>query len=94
MTSNPFIDNLKKEIEPYRQQIIGHKVYGVINDVRDLNIFMKYPQQQISEFRKRVFPNENGKKFTVFWNSRNARRKNPGSVIWWFNDFLNVVGKF
>jgi hypothetical protein len=42
MSSNPFIDNLKKEIEPYRQQIIQHKVYNAINDVQHLNIFMKY----------------------------------------------------
>lgn len=39
---NPFIENLKKEIAPLRQQIINHKVYSVINDVKDLNIFMKY----------------------------------------------------
>lgn len=42
MPVNPFIENLKKEIEPYRQQIIQHKVYSAINDVEQLNIFMKY----------------------------------------------------
>ncbi len=59
----------------------------------DMGIFKKYPDEQVSAFRKRVFPNDVNKKFTVFWNSRNARRKNPGSVVWWFNDFLKVVGK-
>lgn len=28
-----------------------------------------------------------------FWNNRNARRKQSGSLIFWFNDFLEKVGK-
>lgn len=59
----------------------------------DMNIFKKYSNEQVESFRRKVFPKDLNKKFTVFWNSRNARRKNPGSVVWWFNDFLNVVGK-
>ena len=31
-------------------------------------------------------------KFVVFWNSRNARRKQSGSLIWWFKEFLDQVG--
>jgi len=33
------------------------------------------------------------KRFTFFWNNRNARRKQSGSLIFWFNDFLNKVGR-
>jgi len=32
-------------------------------------------------------------KFIVFWNNRNARRKQSGSLIFWFAKFLNKVGK-
>ncbi len=28
-----------------------------------------------------------------FWNNRNARRKQSGTVIWWFSEFLDVVGR-
>ncbi len=28
-----------------------------------------------------------------FWNNRNARRKQSGSLLWWFSEFLNKVGK-
>ena len=31
-------------------------------------------------------------KFLCFWNSRNARRKQSGTLIWWFKDFLDKVG--
>ena len=32
-------------------------------------------------------------KFVVFWNNRNARRKQSGSVVFWFNEFLKQVGR-
>ena len=31
-------------------------------------------------------------KFVVFWNNRNARRKQPGTLIHWFKKFLDKVG--
>lgn len=31
-------------------------------------------------------------KFICFWNSRNARRKQSGTLIWWFKEFLDKVG--
>jgi len=31
-------------------------------------------------------------KFVCFWNSRNARRKQSGTLIWWFKEFLDNVG--
>jgi glycosyltransferase involved in cell wall biosynthesis len=55
----------------------------------DLNLFKKIPTEERNRIRKQFF----GDKFLVFWNSRNARRKMSGSVLWWFNDFLNIVGK-
>ena len=30
--------------------------------------------------------------FVVFWNNRNARRKQPGTLIHWFKKFLDKVG--
>jgi len=34
----------------------------------------------------------NPKKKIFFWNSRNARRKQSGTLIWWFKEFLDNVG--
>jgi glycosyltransferase involved in cell wall biosynthesis len=31
-------------------------------------------------------------KFVCFWNNRNARRKQSGTLIWWFKNFLDKVG--
>ena len=43
----------------------------------------------LSESQK-AFPNTNKKLF--FWNNRNARRKQSGTLIWWFKEFLDEVG--
>ncbi len=46
-------------------------------------------QQNMKEFRKQINA-EN--KFVVFWNNRNARRKQSGSLIYWWKTFLDKVG--
>ena len=37
-------------------------------------------------------PLANPNKKLFFWNSRNARRKQSGTLIWWFKEFLDEVG--
>ena len=34
----------------------------------------------------------NKDKKIFFWNSRNARRKQSGTLVWWFKEFLDEVG--
>ena len=55
-------------------------------------IFKKIPQQDVNGLVKDNFPDWDNKKFIFFWNNRNARRKMPGSVLWWFKGFLDDVG--
>ena len=35
---------------------------------------------------------KNPNKKIFFWNNRNARRKQPGTLVWWFKEFLDEVG--
>tara|TARA_Y100000034_G_scaffold86302_1_gene103506 strand:- start:3359 stop:4642 length:1284 start_codon:yes stop_codon:yes gene_type:complete len=35
---------------------------------------------------------KNPNKKIFFWNNRNARRKQSGTLIWWFKEFLDEVG--
>jgi len=48
-------------------------------------------KQKISELRNRL-TNGNTNKKIFFWNNRNARRKQSGTLIWWFKEWLNKVG--
>ena len=58
----------------------------------DTEVFKKLPEAQVADFMQKGFASYDDK-FTIFWNNRNARRKQSGSLIWWFNDFLNKVGR-
>lgn len=92
-TSNDVIATISKVTDDIVRNVTPEVETHYIPHAVDMNIFKKLPDEQIQKFTKTVFPKDSNKKFTVFWNSRNARRKNPGSVVWWFADFLNLVGK-
>ena len=62
-------------------------------------IFKKYKNEEmkpVEEMLKMIkhertdFKNMDKKLF--FWNNRNARRKQSGTLIWWFKEFLDKVG--
>ena len=54
----------------------------------DTQIFKKRPEEEWSELRRSAGTED---KFVVFWNNRNARRKQSGTLIWWFKEFLDEV---
>ena len=57
------------------------------------DVFTIYPEEQVKQFRLQSFPEDrNTDKFVVMFNSRNARRKQSGSLIYWFKAFLDKVG--
>jgi glycosyltransferase involved in cell wall biosynthesis len=51
----------------------------------DTNIFKPLPENEWSGIKQKD-------KFMLFWNSRNARRKMSGSILWWYKKFLDRVG--
>jgi glycosyltransferase involved in cell wall biosynthesis len=62
----------------------------------NVNIFKKMPEHEVKEFRRKnkLGYKKNGDPKTLFfWNNRNARRKQSGTVLWWFSEFLEKVGK-
>jgi len=65
------------------------------------NVFYKYKTEEkkniVKTLRNRIavestkdYKNPNKKIF--LWNNRNARRKQSGTLIWWFKEFLDEVG--
>ena len=59
----------------------------------DSVVFNKHDEEDVVEFRKSSFGDEYDEdKFIFFWNNRNARRKQSGSLIYWFKAFLDKVG--
>ena len=65
------------------------------------NIFYKFKTEEkkniVNELRSRISVEssknlKNPNKTIFFWNNRNARRKQSGTLIWWFKEFLDEVG--
>ena len=57
----------------------------------DSNIFKPRTQEQINEIRERHL-GEDKDRIVFFWNNRNARRKQSGTLLFWFKKFLDKVG--
>ena len=58
----------------------------------DSEIFKVYTPAQIKELRASSLKPEDQDKVIFFWNNRNARRKQSGSLLFWFKKFLDKVG--
>ena len=77
-------------------------VQNVSPDVKEIrhphavnpDIFKKIPKSDcegVSAALYKQFP-QNEEKIMFFWNNRNAKRKQSGSLIYWFKKFLDKVG--
>ena len=53
------------------------------------DIFRPLSDLQIDEIRNRSLQEEDRSKVIFFWNNRNARRKQSGTLIWWFKEWLD-----
>ena len=69
-------------------QVEHHYVPHAVND----KYFKPIDEAQLDSFRQQYF-GEDKDKFIVFWNNRNARRKQPGTLLYAFKQFLDNVGR-
>ncbi len=58
----------------------------------DTNIFRPMGTEKIQELRTEHMHPDDQEKVVFFWNNRNARRKQSGTLIYWFKEFLDKVG--
>jgi glycosyltransferase involved in cell wall biosynthesis len=52
-------------------------------------VFKPLTDLQIEEIRNRSLLEKDQSKVIFFWNNRNARRKQSGTLIWWFKEWLD-----
>jgi glycosyltransferase involved in cell wall biosynthesis len=94
VTISKVTDEIVKTVAPdVERQYLPHAV--------DPKFFYKYKSkedlQKVKELRDQItcVPNTlyaNKDKKVFFWNNRNARRKQSGTLVWWFHEFLQDVG--
>ncbi len=84
------------------------KTYGILQDMTKLglyrgkfdyvphavppDVFKPMPEEAVLAFRRQRFGPHWNRKFMVFWNNRNARRKMSGDVLDIFAQFARRVG--
>jgi glycosyltransferase involved in cell wall biosynthesis len=59
----------------------------------DSSIFKPKTDEEIKELKKNNFSQDKDDRMLFFWNNRNARRKQSGSLLFWFDEFANEVGR-
>ena len=59
----------------------------------DSKIFRAKTDEEIKELKKNNFSQDKDDRMLFFWNNRNARRKQSGSLLFWFDEFANEVGR-
>ena len=86
--------DILKNVSP---DVSSHYLPHAVNS----NIFYKYKTDEekakIKILRDRITVessshHKNPDKKIFFWNNRNARRKQSGTLIWWFKEFLDEIG--
>ncbi|MBL18255.1 MAG: hypothetical protein CMC82_00290 [Flavobacteriaceae bacterium] len=84
-TISKVTDDIVRTVSPDVQCIrIPHSV--------DTKIFSKKSKAENNDMREKMSSTHNDK-MIFFWNNRNARRKQSGSLLFWFNDFLDIIGR-
>jgi len=92
--SNDFIATISKVTDDIVKTVSPDVESLYVPHAVDTDIFVKRDKQEVEEFAKNSFGDKyDPDKFVFFWNNRNARRKQSGSLIFWFNDFLEKVGR-
>ena len=80
------------------------KTYGLLQDMGSKNIsyiphglptdlFRPMPDEEVAAFKQQNYGPHRDRRFIVFWNNRNARRKSTGDVVECFAKFSEKVGR-
>ena len=93
--SNDFIATISKVTDDIVKTVAPSVDSKYIPHAVNSNIFKRIDDENLKdEFKKSVFGDfYDPDRFIFFWNNRNARRKQSGSLLFWFNDFLDKVGR-
>ena len=91
--SNDFIATISKVTSDIVQNVAPEVKEQYVPHAVNSDFFKPLPKEEIDNFRVAFDKQHDTEgKFLFFWNNRNARRKQSGSLLYWFKDFLDEVG--
>jgi hypothetical protein len=86
--SNDYIATISKVTSRCVQEVAPEVSEEYIPHAVDDKVFFKLPDHAIKEVKNDHLPLK-GKEFVCMWNNRNARRKQSGTLLYWWKDFLD-----
>jgi len=83
-TISKLTSDIVKTVSPDVKEIhIPHTV--------DAEVYKPLPVEEVDAFRNAHMGETD--RVIFFWNNRNARRKHPTTLLWWFREFAEEVGE-
>ena len=89
--ANDFIAAISKVTHDIVQTVSPEVDSEYVPHSVNTDIFKKLESRD--ELREQLLGEETENRFVIFWNNRNARRKMTGSIVFWYKEFLDKVGK-
>ena len=90
--SNDAIATISKVTDDIVRQAAPEVKRKYIPHAVNADVFKVLTPEQIENIRKDSLPESDREKVVFFWNNRNARRKQSGTLIWWFKEWLDKRG--
>lgn len=91
--SNDFVATISKVTSAIVQGVAPGTPEQYVPHAVNSEFFKPLPDDVMANFRANFDEHHNTEgKFIFFWNNRNARRKQSGSLMFWFKQFLDEVG--
>ena len=88
--THQILKNTAPDVETeYLPHAVDPNHFRLIKDSESLEAVTAIKDRLLNSCPPKTY-NKNKKIF--FWNNRNARRKQSGTLIWWFKEFLDKVG--
>ncbi len=87
--SNDIICTISKVTDDIVRKVSENTKVVRIPHTVDTQIFQKRDKKEYKQFQDKAGCKG---KTVFFWNNRNARRKQSGTLIFWFKEFLDKVG--
>ena len=95
-SSNDVVACISKVTYDILQTVSPHVESHYLPHAVNTDIFKRVSDEDIKTFKNEILnisdEMEEQEKVIFFWNNRNARRKQSGTLIWWFKEFLDEVG--
>ena len=88
--SNDVIAAISKVTYDIVQTVVPEVESTYLPHAVDQNIFKPISEKEIGKIRRENLGDE-ADKVIFFWNNRNARRKQTGSIMFWFKEFLDEI---